>query len=111
MIPRFPPDLRPSPLLLNQMSHTFRQNNRILSFFERFTEDNLNFYVHSLFHPLECWKTQKTASNLVSYFLCTDPKFKITQMPSPKKPTLIFEWNFCFRTSKSQSHSHAWRRQ
>ena len=32
------------------------------------------FYVHSLFHPLECWKTQKTASNLVSYFLCTEAK-------------------------------------
>ena len=25
------------------MRHTFRQKNRILSFFERFTEDNLNF--------------------------------------------------------------------
>ena len=31
-------------------------------------------HVHSLFHPLECWKMQKTASNLVSYFLSTEPK-------------------------------------
>src|ERR1700722_6600913 len=44
--------------------------------------------VNTLFYPLECWKTQKTASNLVSYFLCVEPKFKITQMPSLKKPTL-----------------------
>src|ERR1700733_11964189 len=89
MIPRFPPDLLPSPLLLNQTRHTFRQKNRMLSFFEPFTEDNLNFCVHSLFCPLECWKTQKTTSNLISYFLYTEPKFKITQMSSLKKPTLI----------------------
>ena len=71
------------------MRHAFRQKNHFLSFFERFTENNLNFfYVNHLFHPLECWKTQKTASNLFSYFLCTEPKFKITQIPSLKKPSL-----------------------
>ena len=43
MIPRFPPDLLPSLLLLNQIRHTFRWKNRFLSFFEPFTEDNFNF--------------------------------------------------------------------
>ena len=40
MIPRFPPDLLPSPFLLNQMRH-FSSKNRIFSFFERFTQENL----------------------------------------------------------------------
>ena len=35
------------------------------------------FYVKTLFYTLECWKTQKTASNLVSYFVGTETKFKI----------------------------------
>ena len=57
------------------------------------------FCIHSLFHPLECWKTQKTASNLVSYSLCTEQKSTITQILSLKKPTLggsvyrLFDWN------------------
>src|ERR1700723_3704030 len=91
MISRFPPDLLPSPLLLNQTSRIFCQKKIV---FCRFLSILLGiisiFYVHSLFHPLECWKTQKTASNLVSYFLCTEPEFKITQKPSLKKPTVSY---------------------
>ena len=67
MIPRFPPDLLPSPLLLNQMRHTFRQKKTIV--FCRFLSVLLRiisiFYVHSLFHPLECWKTQKASKKVV----------------------------------------------
>src|SRR5580698_5075354 len=84
MIPRFRPDLLPSPLLLNQMRHTFLKKIVFCRFLSVLLRMISIFYVHSLFHPLECWKTQKTASNLVSYFLCTEAKLKITQMPSPK---------------------------
>src|ERR1700685_1686095 len=88
MIPRFPSDLLPSRLPLHQIRHIFRQ--KIV--FCRFLSVSLGiisiFHVKTLFHPLECWKTQKAASNLVSYFLCTEQKFKITQMPSLKISTL-----------------------
>ena len=69
VISRFRPDLLPSLHKVTQMRHTFRQKTLILSLLELLVEDCAHFYMPgNLGDPLNCWKTQKTASKFVSSF-------------------------------------------
>src|ERR1700722_4617008 len=81
VISRFPPDLLPSLHKVTQIRHTFRQKTLILSLLELPVEDYAHSYMpRNLGDPLNYWKTQKTASTLVSRIsrkVAQIPKFSL----------------------------------
>ena len=91
VISRFRPDLLPSLHKVTQMRHTFRQKNSDFVTFRAPGWRLCSFlYARNLGDPLNCWKTQKTASKLVSYFQEGDTNTKIW---SASRKRVVLRWH------------------